>query len=165
HRTSISCSATFTLFYSRTNNANKMVGKSTNWPNGLKSHLTAESTIYEHFIHILTTESDKSYRSAGPLIQNAIIIDKKENNLIHDSPSFTSWINAVALVKKDNATAVFRLVMESPGAVKEQAATSTATHNKSHEAAKVAHLSRLNTLNGWDSGQANAVVSSSNHIR
>ncbi|KAH9456297.1 hypothetical protein Pst134EA_011515 [Puccinia striiformis f. sp. tritici] len=50
-----------------------MVGKSTNWPNGLKSHLTAESTIYEHFIHILTTESDKSYRSAGPLIQNAII--------------------------------------------------------------------------------------------
>ncbi|KAI7953795.1 hypothetical protein MJO28_006342 [Puccinia striiformis f. sp. tritici] len=92
-------------------------------------------------------------------------VDKKENNLIHDSPSFTSWINAVALVKKDNATAVFRLVMESPGAVKEQAATSTATHNKSHEAAKVAHLSRLNTLNGWDSGQANAVVSSSNHIR
>ncbi|KAI9605102.1 hypothetical protein H4Q26_003074 [Puccinia striiformis f. sp. tritici PST-130] len=151
-----------------------MVGKSTNWPNGLKSHLTAESTIYEHFIHILTTESDKSYRM-DILRSNRLSIsirspsmdqvDKKENNLIHDSPSFTSWINAVALVKKDNATAVFRLVMESPGAVKEQAATSTATHNKSHEAAKVAHLSRLNTLNGWDSGQANAVVSSSNHIR
>ncbi|KAH9449785.1 hypothetical protein MJO28_010871 [Puccinia striiformis f. sp. tritici] len=182
HQTTITCSATFNLFYSRTNNANETVWKPMKSPKVFKFNLTAESTNYEQFINTLTAESDKSYRSAGPLIKNAIIskypplaltvyltrapslyqFEKKDNYHIRDLASFNYWINAVAAIKKDTVNAVFKLVMESPGALEKQKATSTAAANYvlSQEAARVASTSRLNTLSGGESSQVDVAVSS-----
>ncbi|POW03881.1 hypothetical protein PSHT_11520, partial [Puccinia striiformis] len=100
--------------------------------------------------------SEGSQRSAGPLIQNAI------NYLICDLPSSNFWINVVASVKNNTLNAVFKLVMKSPGAVKKQKATSTATTNYvlSQEAARMASTLRPNTLDRRESSQANVVVSS-----
>ncbi|POV99126.1 hypothetical protein PSTT_14022 [Puccinia striiformis] len=106
--------------------------------------------------------SEGSQRSAGPLIQNAIVSRHEENYLICDLPSSNFWINVVASVKNNTLNAVFKLVMKSPGAVKKQKATSTATTNYvlSQEAARMASTLRPNTLDRRESSQANVVVSS-----